>query len=76
MQSPERGALMLVRIIALAFVGWAVAEIALYWAVAHHHHEPVEISKIVVKALPLVFGVVILIKARAIAEWISDQLDL
>lgn len=67
---------MLVRIVALALIGWAVAEIALYYAVAHHHNEPVAVGKIIVKALPLVAGLLVLIKSRAIAEWLSDRLDL
>jgi len=76
MESSERGALMLVRIVALALIGWAVAEIALYLAVNHHHQEPVAIGKVIVKSLPLIGGTVILVKARAIADWLSDRLDL
>ncbi len=76
MESSERGALMLVRIVALAFIGWAVAEMALYAAVCHHNQQPIAVGKMIVKALPLVIGVVGLIKARAIAEWFSDWLDL
>lgn len=76
MESSERGALMLVRIIALALIGWAVAEVALYLAVSHHNQQPAAIGKIVVKSLPFVIGVVVLIKARAIADWLSDWLDL
>jgi len=67
---------MLVRIIALALVGWAVAELALYWADCHFHNHPAEIITIIVKSLPLLAGVVILVKARALAEWLSDLLDL
>jgi hypothetical protein len=76
METPDRGALMLVRIIALALVGWAVAELLLYWADCHFHNHPVEIIKIIIKSLPLLGGAVILVKARALAEWLSDLLDL
>jgi hypothetical protein len=48
----------------------------LYWAVCHHNNQPVEIVKIIIKSLPLLAGVVILVKARALAEWLSDLLDL
>jgi hypothetical protein len=75
MESPERGALMLVRIIALAFIGWAVAELALYFAICHHKNLPAEITPIVLKSLPLLVGVIILIKSKALAEWVSDLLD-
>lgn len=67
---------MLVRIVALALMGWAVAEVALYFAVSHHHQQPVAIGKIIFKSLPFVVGVAVLIKARAIADWLSDWLDL
>ncbi len=76
MDSPERGALMLVRFIAAALIGWALAEVALYLAICHHKNEPVEIIPCVLKSLPFVAGVVVLIKARSLAEWLSDKLDL
>ena len=76
MDSSERGALMLVRIIALALIGWAVAEVALYMAVSHHNQQPVAIGKVLVKSLPIVVGAVVMIKARAIADWLADWLDL
>jgi hypothetical protein len=76
MDSPERGALMLVRFIALALIGWAVAEVALYWVVCRHNHAAPEIIRLITKSIPLFAGAVILIKARAIAGWVSDKLDL
>jgi small-conductance mechanosensitive channel len=75
MDSPERGALMLVRFIAIALMGWAVAELALYWAIAQHNHTPLETGKIIIKSLPFLAGVIVLIKAKALAEWISNFLD-
>jgi len=35
-----------------------------------------EILPCVTKSLPLLAGVVMLIKSRALAEWLSDKLDL
>ena len=67
---------MLVRIVALALIGWAVAELGLYWAICHQHNQPAEVVKILFKSLPLLAGILMLIKARAIAEWLSDLLDL
>jgi hypothetical protein len=75
MDAPERGALMLVRFIALGLIGWSVAELALYVVVCQHNHADLQISKCVVRALPLLAGVVALIKSRALAEWISNILD-
>ena len=36
---------------------------------------PVKFVPIVLNSIPFVFGVVILIKAKAVAEWLSDKLD-
>ncbi len=75
MDAPDRGALMLVRFIALSLIGVAIVEIALYWVVSSSHNQPVEIFPCVLKSVPAVVGLVILIKAKAIAEWISNKLD-
>jgi hypothetical protein len=56
-------------------IGWAIAEIALYWAVSSHNGKPMEMTVLVLKSLPFIAGVVVLIKARALAEWVSDFLD-
>ena len=67
---------MLVRFIAAALIGWALADFALYLAVCHHKDLQVEIIPCVMKSLPFVAGVIVLIKARSLAEWLSDKLDL
>ena len=67
---------MLVRFIAAALIGWTVCELVLYWVVCSHKNVPVEIFPCVVKSLPFLAGVVMLIKSRALAEWLSDKLDL
>jgi hypothetical protein len=76
MESPERGALMLVRIIAAALIGWAVVDVALYWVLCHHNQQPVEVLPVALKSIPFVVGVVFFIKARPLADWVSDKLDL
>jgi uncharacterized membrane protein YhhN len=76
MDSPERGALMLVRFIAAALVGWAIVELVLYWVVCNHNNVPVKIFPCVLKSLPFLAGVAILIKSKSLAEWLSDKLDL
>jgi hypothetical protein len=75
MDSPERGALMLVRIVAVALMGWAVVELALYWFICNHNHKPVEILPCLTKSLPLIAGLIILFKAKSLAEWVSNFLD-
>lgn len=67
---------MLVRIIAAALIGWAVVDLALYWVICSHNHKPVEVLTCILKALPLLVGVIFLIKAKSLAEWVSDKLDL
>lgn len=76
MESPERGALMLVRFIAVALIGWAVTELALYWVICRHDNKPVEILPCILKSIPLLAGLVTVIKAKPIAEWVADKLDL
>ena len=75
MDSPERGALLLVRLIAVAFIGWTAVELALYWLVCDHNHVPIKAIPISAKSLPLAIGLVMLIKSKAVAQWISDKLD-
>jgi hypothetical protein len=75
MDAPDRGALMLVRFIAAALIGWTVVDLALYWVIAQHNHTALEIFPCILKSIPGVAGVVILIKAKAVAEWISNKLD-
>ncbi len=66
---------MLVRFIAAALIGWTVVDLALYWVIAQHNHTALEIFPCILKSIPGVAGVVILIKAKAVAEWISNKLD-
>jgi hypothetical protein len=75
MDAPDRGALMLVRFIAVSLICVSLAELTLYWVIAQHNHAPVGIFPCILKSIPAVAGIVILIKARAIAEWISNKLD-
>jgi len=76
MDAPERGALMLVRFSAAALMAISVVELALYWLESDVHQTPLQISHGVILSIPFIFGVVILIKAKAVAEWVSDKFDL
>jgi hypothetical protein len=77
MDAPERGALMLVRLIGALFVVASILELGLYWAECAFAKPPVPVEKIpcVLKLIPAAIGLVILIKAKALAEWISNILD-
>ena len=78
MDAPERGALMLVRLIGVLFVVASILELGLYWAKCSipKHPVPVEAIPCALKLIPAAMGLVILIKAKAIAEWISNTLDI
>jgi hypothetical protein len=78
MDEPKRGALTLVRLIGVLLVVWTLLELALYWAECSNPKQPapVQMVPVLLKSIPALIGLVILIKARAIAEWISNTLDL
>ena len=76
MDASERGALMLVRFVAVALVGWTIVDFALYWAVSQHDHTPMKIFPCVLKSIPALLGIVMLVRAKAVAQWISDKLDV
>lgn len=75
MDASERGAMMLVRFVAVALIGFSLAEIALAFALVMHAHQPVGVLAWVGKSLPGVAGLAILIKARSLAQWLADWLD-
>lgn len=75
MDASQRGALMLVRVIALALLGWSVVNFALYLAINQHDHADLQVIPCVIKFLPGLAGIIILIKARAVAEWLADKLE-
>ena len=78
MDAPERGALKLVWFLAAALVLVSLVEIGLYLTVCWvpQPPQPVAILPLVWKSIPAWLGVIILIKAKALAEWISERLDL
>ena len=66
---------MLVRFTAIALMGISVIELGLYRLESSVHHTPMRIFHFALPAILFVSGVVILFKAGAIAEWISNKLD-
>ena len=77
MEAPERGGLTLVRLIGVMLVVATILELGLYWAKCSipEHKVPMEVIPVLLRLIPAVLGVVVLIKARALAEWISNILD-
>lgn len=66
---------MLVRFIGVSLICVTLVELTLYWVIAQHNHTPVGILTCILKSIPAVVGIVMLVKAKAIAEWISNKLD-
>jgi hypothetical protein len=75
MDAPERGALMFVRFAAVGLIGLSVLELGLYGGECYVHHQPVQILHGVLLFMPFLLGVVVLAKARSVAEWISNKFD-
>lgn len=85
MDSSERGALGLVRLVALCIIVIGLLDGGIYFTqylmpYATHpgpnqHLPPVSILRIILDSIPIVAGIVILIKARVIAEWLSDWIQ-
>jgi len=64
---------MLVRFIAIALIGFSLAELALTFAI--EQKVPVTVLPCLLKSLPALGGVIMLIRGRAIAEWMDNLLD-
>jgi hypothetical protein len=77
MDSSQRGALMLVRLIAACVMVIGLLDTGLYLTqcLAPKHPVPVKIFPIVLDSIPFVIGVAVLIKAKAIANWIADKIE-
>jgi hypothetical protein len=79
METPEHGALTLVRIIGVVLMVGTILETGLYWAECSYHKPaplPVEVMPVTLRCIPALLGIIMLIRSRAIAEWVSDKLDL
>jgi hypothetical protein len=86
MESEQRGALGLVRILAGCIILVGLLDAGIYftqylmpYSVSHQdqhpHLPPVNILRVILDSLPIIAGIVMLIKARAIAEWLSDWIE-
>ena len=75
MDAPHRGAMTLVCFIAIALIGYGLLEAGLYWGDCLAHKQPGKISLFTFPAIPLVAGVVLLVRAKAVANWISNKLE-
>jgi hypothetical protein len=76
MDASQRGALMLVRFVAIAIIGVSLLMAGLY--VADNLVRHVAIGKVhcALLTVPLVLGIAMLARSRAVAEWLSQKLDM
>lgn len=84
MESSQRGALGLVRFIAICVIVVGLLDAGLYFTEYLHpfsspaHNEPrqpLNVLRVILDSLPVIAGIVILIKAKAIAEWVADLIE-
>ena len=78
MEASERGALTLVRLISVLLIVATILELGLYWAECSEpqHRVPVKVVPVLLRLVPSIFGFAGLIKAKALAAWVADKLDL
>jgi hypothetical protein len=77
MSTPARGALALVRLVAVCVIVIGLLDVGLYLTECFEtkHRTPVKVFPIVWNSIPVAIGIIILVKAEAISEWIMDKLE-
>lgn len=70
-----RGALWFVRFLALVLVGTTIVLVGLQAAENLAHQQPVAVFPCLIRSLPLVAGLLMLFKSRALAQWLADWLE-
>ena len=77
MDAPLRGALNFVRLVAACFMVIGLLDTGLYLTRCFEpkNPAPVKILPIVLDSIPFAIGVIILIRAKAVAQWLSDKLE-
>ena len=87
MESSERGALGLVRLVAICIIVVGLLDGGMYFtqylmpyaATGHpspkQHLPPLNILRIALDSIPIITGIAMLVKAKAIAEWVQDWID-
>ena len=75
MDTPDRGARMLVYLVVIALIGFGVIDLSLHWAERLAHHASMQAFDLVLPSVCFVLGIVVLIKINSISEWISNRFD-
>jgi hypothetical protein len=67
--------MMLVCFSAVAVAGLSALELLLYVVEQHQHQQPINLFHVVLLTIPTILGLVLLIRSRSVAEWISNKFD-
>jgi hypothetical protein len=75
---PDRGALIIVRLLSVLLIVGTILELGLYWAECSMAKPPVpvQMTPALFKLIWAVLGFAGLIKSKALAAWLSEKLDL
>jgi hypothetical protein len=77
MSTPARGALTLVRLVAVCLIVIGLLDVGLYLTQCFEpkHRVPVKVVPIIWNSIPVIIGILLLVRAKAISEWIADMLE-
>ena len=77
MESSQRAALALVRLVAVCLIVISLLEIGLHLTehLAPHNPVPLSVLRIALSSIPALIGIIILLKAKALAQWLSDLIE-
>jgi hypothetical protein len=77
MESSQRGALFLVRLVAGCIIVMGLLDAGLYFTQWLHppQRAPLNILRVILDSIPIVIGILMFIKSKAIAEWLSDMIQ-
>jgi hypothetical protein len=87
MESSQRGALGLVRLVAICLIALGLLDAVMCFTQyltpyfqMHNHVQtqrpaPLNIFRVILDSLPIIAGIVVLIKAKAVAEWLADLIE-
>ena len=70
----ERGILLIVRLVAAALILWSVMDLSLDMLLVLHD-KVVSAYTFVSESVPMVLGIVALVKAKALTRWACDKLE-
>lgn len=77
MSATARGALTLVRLVAVCVIIIGLLDVGLYLTQCFEpkHRTPVKVVPIIWNSIPTVIGIIVLIRAKAISEWVADKFE-